>query len=93
MLVDLMKVKGKCVVFCYHDIASDVGDLQGQWHHVELTHDLEDQLGVCPRQLQQVEQVRRVTDTQTHIHILGYTHTFFGSILKYGKTQHHKKTI
>lgn len=63
---------------CYHDIAGDVGDLQGQRQHVELTHDLEDQLGVCPRQLQQVEQVRRVTDAHTHIHILGYTHTFWG---------------
>lgn len=59
-------MKGKGVVVCYHDIASNVGDLQGQRQHVELTHDLEDQLGVCPCQLQQVEQVRRVTETQTH---------------------------
>lgn len=51
---------------CYHDVASDVGDLQGQRQHVELTHHLEDQLGVRPRQLQQVQQVRRVADTHTH---------------------------
>lgn len=66
---------------CYHDISSDVGDLQGQRQHVELTHHLEDQLGVRPRQLQQVEQVRRVTNTQTHFrmqkHTFGKTFTQF----------------
>lgn len=48
----------------YHDVASDVGDLQGQRQHVELTHHLQDQFGIRPRQFQQVQQVRRVTATE-----------------------------
>lgn len=48
----------------YQDIAGDVGDLQCQRQHVELAHHLQDELGVHPRQLQQVEQVRRVAVEQ-----------------------------
>lgn len=48
----------------YQDIASDVGDLQRQRQHVELAHHLQDQLGIHPRQLQQVEQVRGVAIKQ-----------------------------
>ncbi len=78
--------KKKSSSVCYHDIAGDVGDLQGQRQHVELTHDLEDQLGVRPRQLQQVEQVRRVTDAQTHFRIHTKTHTFWGPNVRKLKT-------
>lgn len=49
----------------YHDVAGNVGDLQGERQHVELAHHLEDQLGVGPRQLQQVEQMRRIPGVQT----------------------------
>lgn len=47
----------------HHDIAGDVGDLKRQRKHVELTHDLQDELGVHPGEFQQVEQVRRVTES------------------------------
>lgn len=50
----------------YQDISGDVGDLQGERKHIELAHNLEDQLGVGPRQLQQVQQVRRVAVTQDY---------------------------
>lgn len=55
----------------YHDVAGDVGDLQGERQHVQLTHDLENQLGVRPGQLQKVQQVRRVAKTSfIHVKIL-----------------------
>lgn len=63
----------------YHDVSSNTGDLQGEWQHVELTHDQEDQLGVCPCQLQQVQEVRRVTDT--HIHIYINVHILFPTLI------------
>lgn len=52
----------------YHDVASDVSDLQGQRQHVQVAHHLQDQLGVRPRQLQQAKQVEGVTGTQTQTH-------------------------
>lgn len=52
----------------YHDVASDIGDLQGQRQHVQLAHHLQDQLSVRPRQLQQAKQVEGVTETQTQVY-------------------------
>lgn len=57
-----------CVCLAHQYVACYVGDLQGERQHVELTHDLEDQLGIRPRQLQQVQQVGGVTDGGTHTH-------------------------
>lgn len=48
------------MVSTHQDVAGDVGDLKSQRKHVELTHDLQDELGIHPGEFQQVEQVRRV---------------------------------
>lgn len=47
----------------HQDVAGNVGDLKCQRKHVELTHDLQDELGIHPGEFQQAEQVRRVTES------------------------------
>lgn len=81
-----MRTEWVCVAESYQDVSCDGGDLQGEGQHIQLTHDLEDQLGVCPRQLQQVQQVRRVAETKKGGHFKVHTftsHTPFHLIFNY----------
>lgn len=71
--MDTLCVCEGCLFF-YQDVASNVGDLHRQRQHIELAHHLQDELGIHPRQLQQVEQVRRVAREQKNI-IICQKHT------------------
>jgi len=40
--------RGWKVMKMYHDIPRDVCYLKSQWQNIQLTHDLENELGICP---------------------------------------------